>query len=97
MICLRCGYCCINHWCVIVDDPEKGPVEGNLIVRFTVDDPCKHLRGDTPGSYICAVHDRPWYPDMPCYQHGQSEKSPDEECRIGRYILDKLNATEPES
>ena len=76
---------------VIVVDPDKGPVEGNLRgLNFSADlkkERCPHLRGDKPGEYSCAVHDREWYPETPCFQHGQMEQSPDDSCRVGEYLL----------
>jgi len=89
MICLRCGYCCKTSMVVIVDDPAKGIVEGNLQpVGFGGSERCKHLVGDKPGEHACAVHNEPWYDETPCFRHGQIERSPQDECRMGRYILD---------
>ena len=87
MKCLRCGYCCHKYLVVIVDDPNKGIEEDNLIAH-NGDGPCKHLEGNKPGEYSCKLHNKKWYKETPCYSHGQIEKSPDSECRIGRYILD---------
>jgi len=89
LICLRCGYCCIRCFVVIVNDPDKGIVEGNLIAHKGLDTKCKHLIGDTPGQYSCAIHDKPWYEDTPCFSHGQIESSPDAPCRMGVHILPK--------
>jgi len=89
MLCLRCGYCCKHYMVVIIDDPEKGIVEGNFVVNEGNGVPCKHLRGDKPGEYSCAIHDYPWYEDTPCFSHGQIESSPDNECRLGAYLLKK--------
>ena len=86
MKCLRCGWCCKNLAVVIVDDPAKGPVEGNLIVHEGLGVPCKHLRGDKPGEYSCALHDEPWYEETPCFQHTQVEVG-DQPCRTGTYML----------
>ena len=76
---------------IIVDDPELGPVEGNLrplnFKPFEEKERCPHLRGDKPGEYSCAVHDKPWYPETPCFSHGQIEQSPDDPCRMGEHIL----------
>ena len=89
MICLRCGYCCHVSTVVIVDDPDKGIHEDNLIaVNLLEEGSCKHLRGDTPGQFSCAIHDKSWYSRTPCFEHGQIESNPDCECRMGRYILD---------
>lgn len=87
MICLRCGYCCHNYLVAIVDDPEKGLSEDNIIVHEGKG-PCKHLLGNKPGEYSCSVHDKEWYKETPCFSHGQIESSPDDECRLGRHILD---------
>ena len=73
---------------MIVDEPSKAISEDNIIAHKG-DGPCKHLEGEKPGKYSCKVHSEPWYNETPCFSHGQIEKSPDEECRMGRYILDK--------
>lgn len=87
MKCLRCGHCCIKYAVVIVDDPELGPVDGNLIARTGLDGPCQHLRGDKPGEYSCAIHHYDWFPDTPCGQFTQMETHPDTPCRMGEYLL----------
>lgn len=72
---------------VIVDDPDIGPIdESNLIAR-SGDSPCQHLLGSQPGEYACAVHDREWYGETPCFSHTQIENSPDDPCRMGVFIL----------
>ena len=86
MKCLRCGYCCKNLAVIIVDDPSKGIVEGNLILHDGQGQPCKHLRGDKVGEFFCAVHDEEWYPETPCARHCQIERSPDTPCRIGEHL-----------
>ena len=86
MICLRCGQCCKTYAVVIVDDPEKGIEEDNLI-EYMGDGRCPHLLGDEPGKHSCAVHDRPWYKETPCALHEQIGH-PDAECRVGRFLLD---------
>ena len=87
MKCLRCGYCCHKYVVMIVDDPEKGITEGNMIAHMG-DGPCKHLEGNKPGEYSCKLHNKKWYKETPCFNHGQIESSPTDECRLGRYILD---------
>jgi hypothetical protein len=89
--CLRCGYCCKNSCVVIVDDPTKGIQEDNLVVHMGGNTPCKHLLGDKPGEYMCAIHNEPWYKETPCYRHGQIEPSKDTPCRMGVYQLGKIN------
>lgn len=76
---------------MIIDDPEKGISEDNIIAHEG-NGPCKHLDGNKPGEYSCKIHNKPWYKETPCYSHGQIEKSPTDECRMGIYILkNKLN------
>lgn len=89
MQCLRCGYCCTKPWVVIVIDPKRGLVKGN-IKALDGKTPCPHLRGDTPGSISCAVHNEKWYKKTPCFSHGQIEEKPTDECRMGRAILDGI-------
>ncbi len=86
MDCLRCGYCCIESAIIIVDNPELGPIEGNLVIKK--DGACKHLVGDKPGEYACAIHDYTWYTETPCFAHGQIERG-NTDCRMGVYILTK--------
>lgn len=94
MICLRCGYCCINLDVIIVDDPDKGKranivfVESNLKYKPS-DEKCQHLIGETPGEYSCMLHDYSWYNKTPCFQYTQIGGS---ECRIGKHILEKYKA-----
>lgn len=86
MICLRCGYCCIHLWILTVDVPKKGITEENIIEQGN-GTPCKHLLGDKPGEYSCAIHGAAWYKKLGCYTHGQIEKSPKTPCRMGVYTL----------
>lgn len=89
MICLRCGHCCKNYLVGIVDDPDKGIAEDNIIGHIGDGTPCKHLLGDKPGEYSCAIHDKPYYCETPCFSHSQVEKE-NSNCRMGEYILNKL-------
>jgi len=93
MICLRCGHCCHHYCVVIVDDPDKGITNDNLLYHEGKGEPCKHLRGDTPGKYYCSIHDRNWYNETPCAHHGQIERG-NTNCRMGEYILEKGKAHE---
>lgn len=87
MECLRCGHCCKHSWVVIVDDPEKGIVESNLIVLNGQGQACPHLIEEKPYECSCAVHDKPWYKKTPCFSHSQIERSVKSVCRLGKYIL----------
>jgi hypothetical protein len=87
MKCLRCGYCCKNLSVVIVVDPKIGIKEGNLKAIDLTKERCPHLRGHRSGKYACAIHNKPWYKETPCYRHGQIERSKDELCRMGAYLM----------
>jgi hypothetical protein len=87
MICLHCGYCCKWLSVVIVNDPSKGIREGNLIVHEGHGESCKHLCGEEPGKYSCAIHGKKWYKQTPCFSHSQIERKPDENCRMGVFVL----------
>jgi hypothetical protein len=88
MKCLRCGHCCKRYAVIIVDNPELGVDDiDNLVPHMGTGEPCKHLLGDKPGEYACAVHDYPWYTETPCYRHGQIESDPETPCRMGVYVL----------
>lgn len=89
MICLKCGYCCANLCVVVVDDPEKGLDENNLIYHSGTKGKCKHLKGNTIGKYSCAIHDREWYDETPCFNHSQIERG-NTNCRTGEYMLKKF-------
>jgi hypothetical protein len=92
MVCLRCGTCCISHEVIIVDDPAKGIRKGNLIPKHT-GDKCKHLVGVRPGEFSCGIHHYKWYKKTPCAHHGQIEAAPDRPCRLGAYVLSKMQAS----
>jgi len=88
MKCLRCGNCCKTYLVMIIDKPELGLKEDNIICHKG-NGPCKHLIGNKPGEYSCAVHNYPWYKKTPCFDYGQIEQSKDNPCRVGAYILNK--------
>ena len=88
MKCLRCGHCCKKYIVVIVDNPDLGIRDDNLI-SYLGDSRCKHLLGDTIGEYSCAIHDKPWFKDTPCYAHSQIEQE-NSNCRLGEYLLKNM-------
>lgn len=90
MKCLRCGYCCKKYFVPIIDDPEKGLQENNIVIHEGNGTPCKHLKGSKPGEYSCAIHDYPWYRETPCYGHIQIEKDPNEPCRVGLAFMERF-------
>ena len=88
MICLRCGYCCVQYDVIIVDDPNVGLQDSEVNLKHKPNgERCQHLTGDKCGEYACAIHDRPWYKKTPCYEYGQIERSPDTPCRMGAHLL----------
>ena len=87
MICLRCGYCCKNLAVIIINDPDIGLKEGNTEFHNGRGNPCKHLVGTKPGEYSCALHNKPWYVETPCFNHTQFETS-NCNCRMGAYIME---------
>lgn len=87
MICLRCGHCCFQYAVVIVDDPKKGIVDTNFRIKSEPGERCPHIRGNKPGKYSCAIHNEPWYCETPCASHGQTERSPNTPCRLGKFLL----------
>lgn len=89
MKCLRCGYCCKNYLVPVVDDPEVGINDGNIIAHMGNGTPCKHLIGNSPGKYSCGIHHYPWYKETPCFSHTQIERD-DTNCRLGEHILASL-------
>lgn len=86
MKCLRCGYCCTSLLVVIVVDPDKGIEYENLRGINCLEERCPHLRGDKPGEYSCAVHDREWYPESPCAQY--QSHWPEQKCRMGEFLVE---------
>ena len=89
MKCLRCGYCCKKYHVAVVKDPDLGIRDDNIVMHEGDGTPCMHLKGDKPGEYSCAIHDRAWYKETPCYAHTQFERK-DSDCRIGKYNLSKM-------
>jgi hypothetical protein len=73
---------------VIVDNPDLGIVESNL--KCISSEHCQHLVGDKPGEYSCALHNRDYYDQLPCYDFGQIEQSVDTPCRLGEYYMKKV-------
>lgn len=85
MRCFRCGYCCTTLLAVIVVDPEIGPEPNNLKGINMLEESCPHLRGDKPGEYSCAIHDKPWFSETPCAEY-QSHNG-DQPCRVGDFLV----------
>lgn len=93
MKCLHSGYCCIHYDVMIVDNPSLGIIQDNVIHKAS-GVRCKHLIGETPKHYNCAIHEESWYKETPCYAFTQIETSPDTPCRIGEYTINLENKNE---
>jgi len=90
--CLRCGYCCKHLWVVILKDGNKPPTDNNLEAHLGHGEPCRHLKGKTPGKYRCAIHSGKHYRGCPCDRHKQVERDPKDVCRMGRHVLGRTRA-----
>jgi hypothetical protein len=73
---------------MIIDDPDKGADEDNF-AYYDGHNRCKHLVGDKAGEYSCAIHDKEWYSETPCFNYTQIERSPKDKCRIGITIIER--------
>lgn len=87
MICLHCGYCCIEYFVPIIKDINKPINEENIEIKDS-QVKCRHLVGEKPGEYICDIHDSDVYKETPCYAHTQIERE-DTPCRTGNYLLNE--------
>lgn len=83
MKCLRSGYCCKKLFSVVVDNPEKGISEGNLITNNGTR--CKHLVGNEPGKYSCAIHHYDWFHLTPCADY--NSHGGNRECLVGKFTI----------
>ena len=95
MICVHCGLCCYDYPVGIIKKEFK-----DLDIKSTDqfpeeafdvkpgNTPCEHLYWENHESR-CAIHDKPWYQETPCFAFGQIEESPDCICRIGEWIMEK--------
>ncbi len=75
----------------IVNNPQEGITEDNIIIHEGKGVACKHLSGDKPGEYSCSIHDEIWYEETPCARHGQIERNLKTRCRLGVYQMTKSN------
>jgi hypothetical protein len=90
VICLRCGYCCVNLDVMIVNSESILP-DGTLDPRHPeplVSKPqgtnCPHLEF-VEGKATCKVHSLPCYRETPCDQFEQFGCA-DDICVLGSYF-----------
>lgn len=92
MICLRCGYCCIEYDVIIVepssvadavdfDNPKNFKYKPSKEV-------CPFLSW-TGLNFECLIHNYPWYELTPCYAFTQIEANASVCCRLGDHIVSK--------
>ena len=93
MKCLRCGYCCIHYEVAVIKDSSLPLSEDNIMHKHS-GMRCPHLLGEKPGDYACAVHDHPDYASTPCADFTQIEHSPEDNCRMGDYVLHQVTLKE---
>lgn len=76
---------------MVVDKPKKGIVLNNIIEvdEHNTGIRCPYLRGDIAGQYACAIHEKSWYNETPCYAFGQIESISGTLCRMGKCVMEK--------
>ena len=93
MICLHCGYCCVQHDVVIIHPTyineinTEDDIDRHMLMHKPGQIACPHLYESDDNKLLCQIHDKPWYNSTPCAKHTQIERE-NTECRIGRYIID---------
>jgi len=93
MICLRCGYCCINLSVIIINpiyiqkDLDLDNLPDDAFIHKPDGILCPYLNF-TGKKAICSIHDYDWFKSTPCYNHTQIESSTDCNCRTGQYIIE---------
>lgn len=84
MICLRCGYCCVEYMVILPDGQYKpSGVE------------CPNLDWDEEGKARCTIYGQSFFiayetvkwEDTPCGQYSQIEATPQDKCRMGAHLL----------
>jgi hypothetical protein len=85
MNCLRCGYCCVHYPVAILKDADRGPSDKNLQMKEG-GVRCPHLVGGVVGELECAIHNKKFYKDTPCFMHVQVERG-STHCRMGEYVM----------
>lgn len=71
---------------VVVNDSDKGIIEGNIIVHKGEGKKCKHLKKEN----ICNIHEKLYYKQTPCFDFTQVEKSENTLCRLGVFIINSM-------
>ena len=84
--CKRSGYCCYAYDVIIaIEEPD---LQLGLYHKPS-NCVCPHLGFDSARDAVCAVHDKPWYPQTPCHSFNNPDIDPDAfqkaGCRVGPY------------
>ena len=90
IICLKCGWCCINLDIIIVSpkyidydlDFDSNDIINYLEIKKS-GDRCPHLSDNNE----CMIHSKPWYNLTPCYEYTQIPDNT--ECRRGIFEINK--------
>ena|SRR4030042_6925159 len=89
-VCLRCGHCCKNNEFFIIDKPNIGLKDENMILKKK-GDRCKHLLGSKPGSYSCMLYNEAYFNNMPCIDSEKGFNSDfDCICYTGKEVITHL-------
>ena len=93
MKCLRCGYCCVMLDVIIVK-PEFAnrdlifdQLEDHMLIHKPFGEKCPHLEINKQKLAVCRIHEFEWYKQTPCFAYTQIERSPDNLCRMGEYVM----------
>jgi hypothetical protein len=84
---------------MIADDPTKGLASNNIIIKIP-GERCKHLIGNKPGEFSCAVHNYPWYKKTMCHKYGGKRtggrriNNKEDICETGKRVMDVLKKGE---
>ena len=93
MICLRCGYCCINPVVIIInpkyvneDLDLQNPLIKEKVMLKKSGEWCPYLEEKNKFIFTCKIHNKPWYKQTPCFEYSQLENDILDKCRLGVYI-----------
>ena len=89
LICLRCGHCCKNNELFIIDKPNIGLRDDNIILKKE-GERCKHLLGSKPGNYICMLYNETYFDNMPCIAVKGFNTDESDICPIGKEVIVNL-------
>ena len=96
MKCLRCGKCCLFPVVIVApawverfnpNEVDIDKVEDQIYIKHD-GEVCPHFSWNEDTA-VCSIHEKFWFKDTPCGQHGQIESDKSNLCRMGKHIRDK--------